>query len=124
MRYASFIFLLCTSVPGWCYEKMYVRGNFPDQGALRKLTFGPTPVQHKNLSHLTQWKFHFSDFYVTKILTDKNLQLQGEAHARMYPPPVILKELDPSQTEGWWQQELKVNETWEYATGKGITIAD
>jgi subtilisin family serine protease len=103
---------------------MYVRGKFSKNGEYRKLTFGLTSAQQMKLSRLTKGKFHFSDFYVTKKLSDKSLPNYGEPHARMYPPPVIIKELDPSQAEGWWQQELKVTEAWNYATGKGVTIAD
>jgi subtilisin len=124
MKYASVIIFFWLTGPVWSSAKAYLRGNYPNNSEYRKLTFGLTPAQQMGLSRLTKGKFHFSNFYVTKRISDKSLPVQSEPHAKNYPPPVIIKELDPAQAKGWWQQELKVTEAWEYATGKGVTIAD
>lgn len=117
--------MLAFSLLGGVYDKAYMKGNYHGQTGMKELHFGLSPEQKAKIAHLTSGQVDFRNYFVTKRISHKHLQVIGaEFHSSKHLPPFVIGEYDPKQKEGWWQQAHKVDEVWKMATGKGVTIAD
>ena len=122
MKYAPLIMLVTLMNSAIAADKAYVRGKFHGQKGMRELTFGLSKKQMKQIAEISA--IDFSNHFVTRNVSNKSLGFTAELHDSNHLPPVVVTEYDPKTKDGWWQQELKVDEAWKLATGKGVTIAD
>lgn len=107
------------------FDKAYVQGKFHGQKDMRELNFGLSAEQKEKIASLTSGKIDFRNHFVThNIVNKKSLGIRAELMSSHHLPPSIVTEYDPKTKDGWWQQELKVDEAWKLATGAGVTIAD
>lgn len=96
---------------------------------LKKMSFGLTNEQSKQILELTQGQVDFSNtFYIDADESQKHL-FSATSAEKIYPnilPPSSLQSTtaDPSLKNEWWLDELKVPAAWNHATGQGVTIAD
>lgn len=106
-------------------DKAYVKGKHHANKSMKELTFGLSLEQKEKISALTNGEIDFRNHFVTASLWNKAIfNSKAEYHSNKHLPPFVIGEYDPKQKDGWWQQELKVDEAWKLATGKGVTIAD
>jgi subtilisin family serine protease len=95
---------------------------------IKPITFGLTAEQIQRLKTVTEGRVDFSNLYAVDA-TDKqelaSLQQSatylGSIHPNV-PPPVISG--DPSLAGQWWLQRINAKPAWEFATGRGVVIAD
>lgn len=124
MKFMAGLFLLALMNTTWAFEKAYVRGPYNIQPYMKKLTMGLTEAQMKKITSLTQGEVDFRNIFVTKNLSEKSLLKHAEFHANYYAPPFFVSEYDPNTKAGFWQEALGTRKAWEFATGKGVTLAD
>jgi subtilisin family serine protease len=95
---------------------------------IKPITFGLTAEQIQRLKTVTEGRVDFGNLYAVDTSDKQDLAtLQqsstyiGSIHPNV-PPPVISG--DPSLAGQWWLQRINAKPAWEFATGRGVVIAD
>lgn len=101
---------------------------------LKRMTFGLSKKQSEKILRLTQGQVDFSNtFYLDAKTQSQNELLKKSANDIIYPnvlPPFTFQAAhsavtpDPYLNNQWWALDLNVPAAWNYASGKGVTIAD
>lgn len=99
--------------------------------SLPKMTFGLSDRQIEQINELTNGKINFSNFYYKDGALSQKNKLSTSNSEILYPamlPPFTFEHAlmagDPSLLNQWWIGSLRVPQAWNYATGRGVTIAD
>jgi subtilisin family serine protease len=125
MKITTTLLALTFMSSSFAFDKAYVKGKFHNNPDATPLNFGLSLEQQERIAHLTRGSVDFRNHFVLRDLSRfKNLFSGSEKHFNHYLPPVMTTEFDPQTIEGWWQNELKVQDAWQLATGKGVTMAD
>lgn len=132
--FAIFLFVLCFSAPmahsqsnNHQVRYIFTGKNLP----LKKMTFGLNEKQAKEILKLTNGKIDFGNTYYQDAPLSQQHLFSSSAAEIVHPailPPFTFQEMhmagDAALLNQWWIKSLRVPQAWNYATGRGVTIAD
>lgn len=104
------------------------------QRTAHPMTFGLSADQVQGISSLTQGQINLGNVSYVDAPADQAQTFSAEPgfSGVIYPdvpppilnPPAVLMDADPELNQEWWIERLHVKESWFFATGQGVTIAD